>query len=179
MMSALPKERVALCLQQLPPLPQVVSELLASFAREDDVDVERLAHQISRDQAITARVLRVANSSFYGLQSRVATIPDAVVVLGFRAVRSLVLAVGVNYAFLPTAVGGLMPRPIGGMASEPDWWRQACPKWRAVTVSLPLRRVSCTTSGNLPWRLIFRWSTPRCLITGRARIVPLWPPSAT
>jgi len=98
-MSALPKERVALCLQQLPPLPQVVSELLASFAHEDDVDVERLAHQISRDQAITARVLRVANSSFYGLQSRVATIPDAVVVLGFRAVRSLVLAVGVNCTF--------------------------------------------------------------------------------
>lgn len=97
-MSALHKDKIVLRLQQLPPLPRAVSELLASFAKED-IDVEQLARQISHDQAITARVLRVANSSFYGLQNKVATIQEAVVVLGFRAVRSMVLAVGMNSAF--------------------------------------------------------------------------------
>ncbi len=97
-MSALHKDKIILRLQQLPPLPRAVSELLASFSRED-VDVEQLARQISHDQAISARVLRVANSSFYGLQNKVATIQEAVVVLGFRAVRSMVLAVGMNSAF--------------------------------------------------------------------------------
>lgn len=85
-------------LHQLPSLPQAVAELLASMG-DDDVDVDRIARQIARDQSLTARVLRVANSSFYGLQNKVNTLNEAVVVLGFRAVRSMVLAVSMNSAF--------------------------------------------------------------------------------
>lgn len=97
-MSRLGREQVVERLRQLPSLPACIAELLASFA-DDDVDVDRIARQIAHDQGLTARVLRVANSSFYGLQSRVGTIHEAVVVLGFRAVRSMVLAVGMNAAF--------------------------------------------------------------------------------
>ncbi|RIX46163.1 MAG: HDOD domain-containing protein [Rhodocyclales bacterium GT-UBC] len=96
-MSPLDREQVVSHLKQLPSLPSVVSELLASFGN-DDIDVGRIAQQIAHDQGLTARVLRVANSSFYGLQSRVGTINEAVVVLGFRAVRSMVLAVGMSGA---------------------------------------------------------------------------------
>lgn len=97
-MTQLSREQVVTRLRQLPSLPAVVVELLSSFANED-VDVDHIAHQIARDQGLAARVLRVANSSFYGLQSKVGTIHEAVVVLGFRAVRSMALAVGVNGAF--------------------------------------------------------------------------------
>ncbi len=97
-MSQLDRDQVLARLRQLPSLPSAVSGVLASFANED-MDVEVIAAQISRDQGLTARVLRVANSSFYGLQTRVGTINEAVVVLGFRAVRSMVLAVGMNGAF--------------------------------------------------------------------------------
>lgn len=97
-MSTLSRDQVVARLKQLPSLPSAVSELLASFG-DEDVDVGRVANQIGRDQGLTARVLRVANSSFYGLQSRVGTIHEAVVVLGFRAVRSMVLAVGMSGAF--------------------------------------------------------------------------------
>ncbi len=97
-MNKLSRDQVAARLKQLPSLPATVSELLASFDNED-IDVTRIAHQIAHDQGLTARVLRVANSSFYGLQSRVGTINEAVVVLGFRAVRSMVLAVGMTSAF--------------------------------------------------------------------------------
>lgn len=97
-MTALSPEQVSARLKQLPSLPSAVSELLSSFANED-VDVEQISRLIARDQGLTARVLRVANSSFYGLQCKVGTINEAVVVLGFRAVRSMVMAVGMNGAF--------------------------------------------------------------------------------
>ena len=97
-MEALKRDQVVTRLKQLPSLPSAVSELLASFS-SDDVDVDHIASQIARDQGLTARVLRVANSSFYGLQSKVGTIHEAVVVLGFRAVRSMVLAVGMSGSF--------------------------------------------------------------------------------
>lgn len=94
----LDREQVLARLKQLPALPSAITELLASFGNED-VDVGSIARKIALDQGLTARVLRVANSSFYGLQHKVGTINEAVVVLGFRAVRSMVLAVGINGAF--------------------------------------------------------------------------------
>lgn len=97
-MTMLQREQVLARLKQLPSLPASIADLLASFA-DDDVDVERISRQLARDQGLTARVLRVANSSFYGLQSRVGTVHEAVVILGFRAVRSMVLAVGMSSAF--------------------------------------------------------------------------------
>jgi putative nucleotidyltransferase with HDIG domain len=89
-MDRLSADQVIACLKRLPALPAVVSRLLVSFD-DEDVDVGHIARQIAQDQSLTARVLRVANSSFYGLQSQIATINEAIVVLGFRAVRNMVL----------------------------------------------------------------------------------------
>lgn len=89
-MDRLSAEQVVACLKRLPALPAVVSRLLVSFD-DEDIDVAQIARQIAQDQSLTARVLRVANSSFYGLQSQIGTINEAVVVLGFRAVRNMVL----------------------------------------------------------------------------------------
>ncbi|MDD3353189.1 HDOD domain-containing protein [Zoogloea sp.] len=81
-------------IHKLPAMPAVAMEVLASMAGAD-TDIDKLAHQIAQDQAIAARVLRVANSPFYGLQARVSSIHDAIVVLGLSSVRSLVLAAAV------------------------------------------------------------------------------------
>lgn len=97
-MKPLDRAQVLAHMRRLPPLSPVVAELLASFD-DKGADSSDIARKIGRDQALTARVLRVANSPFYGLANKVGTIGDAVVVLGFRAVRSMVLAVGVNNAF--------------------------------------------------------------------------------
>lgn len=78
-------------IRDLPALPTVVLELIKTFD-QPDVDVARLAETISHDQALAARTLRVANSSFYGLASKVKTINQAIMVLGFDTVRSLVSA---------------------------------------------------------------------------------------
>lgn len=103
--TTLTHDQVRARLNQLPSLPSAVSELLASIGDEDP-DVEKIARLIAKDLGLTARVLRVANSSFYGLQKKVSTINDAVIVLGFRAVRSMVLAVSMGSTFRVDACAG-------------------------------------------------------------------------
>lgn len=85
-------------LHQLPSIPAVVQELIVSFDHPD-LDSHHLAHKIGQDQALSAKVLRVANSAFYGLPRQVGSIQEAVTVLGFGAVRSLVLSAGIMGAF--------------------------------------------------------------------------------
>ena len=89
---------VARNIRDLPALPTIVLELLSSF-EEPDVDIGRLAETISHDQALAARTLRVANSSAYGLATKVKTISQAIMVLGFDTVRSLVAAGAIVQVF--------------------------------------------------------------------------------
>lgn len=96
---------VARNIRDLPALPTIVLELIRTFD-QPDVDVGKLAETISHDQALAARTLRVANSSFYGLASKVKTINQAIMVLGFDTVRSLVSAGAIVHA-LPGAGGHL------------------------------------------------------------------------
>lgn len=78
-------------LDHLPPLPVAAMEILDGFD-DPEVDVATLARHVANDQVLAARALRIANSPFYGLAGRVTGIHDAIVILGFRAVRSLVLS---------------------------------------------------------------------------------------
>lgn len=102
------KDDILSKLHQLPAIPAVVQEIISSF-RNPDLDIPTLAHKIAQDQALSAKALRVANSSFYGLPRKVGSIHDAVVVVGFNAVRSLVLSAGFLHAF-PPASGGQFDR---------------------------------------------------------------------
>jgi putative nucleotidyltransferase with HDIG domain len=75
----------------LPPMPQVAGKVnhLANDPKSSASDFRRI---LEADQALTARVLRMANSAFYGLNHRVTTLTHAVVVLGFKTLQSLVVA---------------------------------------------------------------------------------------
>lgn len=88
-MTALVLADVVKNIRDLPALPLIVIELIKSFEQED-VGVSELADKVSLDQALAAKTLRLANSSFYGLQSKVKTIRQAITVLGFDSVRALV-----------------------------------------------------------------------------------------
>lgn len=103
------KEDLITKLRQLPSLPVVVQEVIASF-NVDNPDATALANKIAQDQGLSARVLRVANSTFYGLPRKVGSIQDAIAVLGFDCLRSLVLSAVVAQVF-PVAQGSLFDRP--------------------------------------------------------------------
>jgi putative nucleotidyltransferase with HDIG domain len=97
-------EQVIAQIGMLPSLPAVVLEVLESF-EDEHADAVVIGRKLARDQALSAKVLRVANSSFYGLQGKVVTVRDAMVVLGFGNVRTLVIAAGVTGSFPALAAG--------------------------------------------------------------------------
>ncbi|WP_051305078.1 HDOD domain-containing protein [Chitinilyticum litopenaei] len=86
---------------RLPTIPKIVQELIDSF-NDDSVDIGRIAQKIALDQVITAKVLRLANSVHFGATRRIGTVQEAVVVLGFNTVRTLVIASGITGAFIAT-----------------------------------------------------------------------------
>lgn len=94
----LDRDAVLSGVRNLPSLPAVVVELLQSMDNED-ADTRQLAEKLSRDQALSAKVLRLANSSFYGLRGKVVSINDAIVVLGLHGVRTLATAAAVTGVF--------------------------------------------------------------------------------
>jgi putative nucleotidyltransferase with HDIG domain len=85
-------------IHDLPSLPAVVIELLSSM-EQDDIDTHALAGKIALDQALSAKTLRLANSPFYGMPSQVNTIQQAISVLGFHSIRTLVTACAVTGGF--------------------------------------------------------------------------------
>jgi putative nucleotidyltransferase with HDIG domain len=97
-MSALAPDDIAKNLEDLPSLPAVVMELLSSIDQQD-VDISVLAKKVSHDQALTAKTLRLANSSLYGLQVKVTTIQQAITFLGFQTTRNLITAAAVTGCF--------------------------------------------------------------------------------
>ncbi len=77
-------------LNDLPPLPEALTNVLIESQRAD-VSAHSLESVIGKDQAITAKVLRVVNSAYYGLPGRVQSLGQACVILGVSQIRNLAL----------------------------------------------------------------------------------------
>lgn len=97
----------------LPPFPAVVREVMALLdsERSSAADVARV---IGKDEAITAKVLRLVNSAFYGVPGRVTTVSHAVTLLGFEQLRMVVMGV----ALLEQ---GRTRNPVGERARRTLW----------------------------------------------------------
>ncbi len=102
-------------IQALPSLPAVVLDLLASM-EQPEVDIDTLARKIALDQALTAKTLRLANSSFYGMQRQVTTVSEAIAVLGLSSVRNLATT---------AALVGALSSPGPGGFDFMAFWRHA------------------------------------------------------
>jgi putative nucleotidyltransferase with HDIG domain len=76
---------------RLPQVPHVLQEVLRSL-RDEDVSIAELAALVGNDQVIAAKVLRLANSAYYGAGRKVASIADAVKLIGLKSFRNLVIA---------------------------------------------------------------------------------------
>lgn len=101
--------------ENLPVLPQIASSVIR-LADDPDSSSRDMEKMIERDSAIAAKVLRVANSSYYGL-SQVASISRAISILGINSVRSLV--VGIAYQQI---IGS---RQLSLRFSKLDFWRHS------------------------------------------------------
>ncbi|HAF01517.1 MAG TPA: histidine kinase [Methylophilaceae bacterium] len=91
-------------INNLPMLPKVVQEVTA-LLNDSEVDIKLLAHTIDHDQVLSARVLCMSNSAYFGCSRTIKTIEDAVSIIGLRNLKTLVIASGITKAI--TEVPGL------------------------------------------------------------------------
>lgn len=77
----------------IPPLPSLVTTLLGVL-NTSDAETGQLEALLQNDPVLVARMLAMVNSPFYGMNRRIRTIKEAIIVLGARGIRSLVLAAG-------------------------------------------------------------------------------------
>jgi HD-like signal output (HDOD) protein len=90
--------RELMATEQLPSAPEVAQRILVAVNR-DDARVDQLAALIARDQSLAARLLRLANSAFFGMRAHITSIPQAVTLLGFGRVRDIVLGLSIWNVF--------------------------------------------------------------------------------
>ena len=81
-------------IDDLPTLPRTVLKI-TELVNDPKSSAQDLARIITDDQVLTARLLKLVNSSFYGFPQRISTVTGAIVLLGFDAIRSLLLTTSV------------------------------------------------------------------------------------
>ncbi len=86
--------------QQLPSLSAVVTRLL-TLLQDNDITMAVLTAEMSKDQGLTVRVLRIANSPFYGMSSRIDSIQQAGTLLGLHTIHGIIVAAGIIGHFPP------------------------------------------------------------------------------
>lgn len=84
-------EKIVQATGDLPTMPHVASMVLQKLGNPNTSHKE-LHQTISADQALAARVLKVANSPLYGCSRAINRLTDAVVIMGFDSLRSLVMS---------------------------------------------------------------------------------------
>ncbi|MCK5126439.1 MAG: HDOD domain-containing protein [candidate division Zixibacteria bacterium] len=76
---------------ELPAIPVIIASLM-NLTSDLNTDINKITKALLADQSLTARVLKLSNSSFYGRAKEVKTLKEAIVLLGFNTLRSLVVA---------------------------------------------------------------------------------------
>ena len=90
----------------LPTIPTILAALNDKIA-DPDSSASEVADIIAKDPPTSTKVLRLANSAYYGLRNKVSTINHAVTMLGFNIIRNLVLTATVFHFSDKKDVGGL------------------------------------------------------------------------
>ncbi len=89
------KKKVAIQLisqvNEFPPLPAVVNRILQVTA-DPESSIDKLARIVEAEVGLSASIIKLANSPFFGLSREVSSIPHALAVLGMEEVRNMVLA---------------------------------------------------------------------------------------
>ena len=85
-------------IENVPTLPQVVARVMAA-TQDPKTSAEDVNRIILTDQALTAKILKLVNSAFYGFPRRIGTVTEAVVILGFGTIRNLAVTASVFHSF--------------------------------------------------------------------------------
>jgi putative nucleotidyltransferase with HDIG domain len=103
-------------LRNLPTLPDVFIKIFP-LIDSPHASAKDIANIISSDQALSAKILRVVNSAFYGFPGRISNITHALVILGFDMVKGLVLSTAVFDMMKTGGLHGLWKHSLGCAAA--------------------------------------------------------------
>ncbi len=81
-------------LQSLPTLPPIVAKL-TKLIGDENATAPQIAALIEKDQVLTGKVLKMVNSAFYGFPRRISTVSNAIVLLGFNVIRTLIITASI------------------------------------------------------------------------------------
>jgi putative nucleotidyltransferase with HDIG domain len=101
-------ERLLESLGDLPSSPAIVSAVIG-MASDLNTNLTELGKVLSADQGLTAKVLRLSNSSFYGRSKQIGTIDEAIMTLGYYTLRSLVVASSTHSIFKQKDITRFLP----------------------------------------------------------------------
>ncbi len=110
------KERILKTLDDLPAMPQVVLKAREVMA-DANSGVKDVVKILETDQAITTKILKVANSAYYGMSGKISTIKHASVVLGYKVIGELITL---------ASSAGLLDRELDGYnLGSGDLWKHS------------------------------------------------------
>jgi HD-like signal output (HDOD) protein len=98
------------------PTPPAIALKVIQLAQDPGVDLAVVANACSSDPAIAAKVLKIANSAFYGSRRKSANLRQALIILGLNATLTLALSF--------TLVSALRSNPNSGFDLT-KYWRRA------------------------------------------------------
>ena len=109
-------KNIASLLKSFPSMPGAAIKLLA-LIDDPDMSVSQIEDILRHDAGLTANLLKLANSAYFGIPSKVGSVRQAVLILGLKRLIQMVIA---------SCVGAIMDKPIPGYDLPPgELWRHA------------------------------------------------------
>jgi putative nucleotidyltransferase with HDIG domain len=88
----------------IPAFPATIQKVI-ELLRDEDYAVNDLVNVIKYDQAVTANILKISNSAYFGVRQKIKTIPDAVIYLGQQQLVRAVQTAGISRFFRKAGKG--------------------------------------------------------------------------
>lgn len=84
----------------LPTIPVIATKVM-QLSEDEDVSVEEISRVVASDSSISACVLKMSNSTFYGCSRQIQTLPHAIMTLGLNTLKTLVIAASTKQVYQP------------------------------------------------------------------------------
>ncbi len=97
-------QRIKQKVKDIPSLPEVVTKVVR-LVQDPNSSASNVGKVISHDPGLTAKVLKLVNSAYYGFPKQISSIQHAIMILGFATMRGLVLSSSVVKIFTPKSTG--------------------------------------------------------------------------
>jgi HD-like signal output (HDOD) protein len=95
----------------VPTVPSVLKQL-STIIENPKISLNEISHFVSKDPALTTKILQMVNSALYGFPGRISSVNHAVMLLGLNVVKGLLLSVSV-FEIMHKAMIGLREHSIG------------------------------------------------------------------